>query len=132
MRSAVLILACAIATACSSGNLDDDLRRRAIAALDGSFGAPLTIDEQASWAGSTLPGLVCGRIAASPVQAGTRQSLRFFYDDRTRQPFVEQHELIVTFSSRSQALLNHNRELFDRMWQNACADEEPWSSWLRS
>jgi hypothetical protein len=81
-------------------------------------GFPAPVSEL--WKASILKDtLICGRM--NPVRGGERH--RFYYDLQTHHGQVEL-KAAVTFDWLGDAMLAQNRELFDDIWEDNCAEAD--------
>lgn len=125
LRLPLLLVALASAAACiSPPPLDPALEVRAKAAIAEQKpvrGAP---EFRAAWLADLgeASNFVCGRIAAPPELR--EDTLRFVYVDRDNFAHVERHELWVG-DTAGMMLLEQNRQIFDRLWNQSCAPTEP-------
>lgn len=81
-----------------------------------SYPAPISKMWRASLLKDTL---ICGRM--EPVRDGERH--RFYYDLKTHHGQVEMAE-VITFDGMGGTILAQNRELFNEMWKDNCAEGE--------
>lgn len=68
-------------------------------------------------------GLLCGQFDAPPILE--QDQLRYYYDVDRDWGQIEFHDLWVTASPVSLAIINENRRVFNKLWADNCEPSRP-------
>jgi hypothetical protein len=122
----IAAVAASVTLGCSSPPpLEPALAERAKAAIAAEEPVPGTVSFRTLWLAELgeANGLVCGRIDAPAVLE--KPELRVIYEDKGAYAVVEKHELWVGGGAMGPALLEQNRQAFNRLWETACKPTDP-------
>lgn len=130
MRLAIVLLAGALG-ACNAFNpsakVSDSQSAEIEAAVTKEHGyrEPLKFIGEWHASGEASNTLTCGEFASTPEFAGNPTSIRFLYELDRKHVTIEMHRLWATQSILSQAMIEGNRRVFDKLWEENCAPFKP-------
>lgn len=127
MRALVIsftLLACG----CNGTNVEvpAEMITEAHAYIEGEFEAPWQLQFGDTWYARNDPNfkMVCGEFVA-PKQLD-QDMLRYVYYPTPPWGMVEIHDLVLTQSVETRAILDETQATFEQIWANSCEDHRPW------
>lgn len=129
---ALLFAALGCLAGCSSSVTIEGAERKRIQQLvEREFGydAPLRFGPLWRTGGNTDSDQLCGEFTSPAEFNGDPPKLRYLFDGRVMRVNLELHRLWVTASPATKMMMDGNRALFDRIWQQHCEPHRPMLAW---